>query len=41
LNEKIEDLKLEFKKRKPSEKEYYDLKEKFQNQSDNIRYLKK
>ena len=40
LNEKIEELKLEFKKRKPSEKEYYDLIEKFQNQSDNIDILK-
>ena len=40
LNEKIEELKLEFKKRKPNEKEYYDLIEKFQNQSDNIDILK-
>ena len=40
LNERIEELKLEFKKRKPSEKEYYDLLEKFQNQSDNLDILK-
>ena len=40
MNEKIEELKLEFKKRKPSEREYYDLIEKFQNQSDNLDILK-